>query len=460
MGERFFMKHKNMFEESLKNVYLVSLKEFPDRVIHALDQCNSIGVIPIIYNSVYVTDQNKNSYKESLKFPNPGDYGCTLGHKAVLKMIRDAGHEYAMILEDDVVFCINFLERYKSCCESIEKIDLDFDLYFTYGRSRRVSVWGHIVPEDEKRQINILHKGKNVGTSCYIVTKESVNKILNTDLGVSSGTPIDRFYHRFTRACTKRLTSQERRKFHSIIAEDRSIKIKDRFYDSRVISVNGIRRSGNHIIIDWIKSGLSKEVKFFNNLKNQKIINDIKRIIGKNNKRQTSHIMISFEEQHSNLKDEQSPLNQMIDLFHHNILVLRDPLNLFASHIKRGFLNRTDESSFVFLNKVIDLWWYHFNYLRKDKRVYTIIYNKFVLDTNYRKKVALDLQLSPDDKVLDGVPYYGGGSSFDKKSFRGRGIEMDTLNRWQYMTDDPHFKIILNNKKLIKISKEFFGIRI
>ncbi|NEP74518.1 MAG: hypothetical protein F6K25_22760 [Okeania sp. SIO2G4] len=68
-------------------------------------------------------------------------------------------------------------------------------------------------------------------------------------------------------------------------------------------------------------------------------------------------------------------------------------------------------------------------YLKNNKVV--IDYNKWFADVNYRQQLSSQLNFEFSDAGINEVKGYGGGRSFDKLSFQGKGSEMNVLGRWQ-----------------------------
>lgn len=48
---------------------------------------------------------------------NPGEIGCTLSHLRAAEMILESGHEYALVMEDDIH--LNYLLQWKTSIQEI-----------------------------------------------------------------------------------------------------------------------------------------------------------------------------------------------------------------------------------------------------------------------------------------------------------------------------------------------------
>jgi GR25 family glycosyltransferase involved in LPS biosynthesis len=76
--------------QSLKNVLYINLDERPDRKTEVESELEKVG------------------FTSYTRFPairmHPGDLGCSISHIECITMARDAGWDYVVVFEDDVVF--------------------------------------------------------------------------------------------------------------------------------------------------------------------------------------------------------------------------------------------------------------------------------------------------------------------------------------------------------------------
>ena len=84
-----------------------------------------------------------------------------------------------------------------------------------------------------------------------------------------------------------------------------------------------------------------------------------------------------------------------------------------------------------------------------------INYNRWFAEKAYRDEICDKLGMNHNDKGLDHVSPRGGGSSFDKAKFRGKGTKMDVLNRWKHFVDDEKFNRLLTNE-IKEYSRKYF----
>lgn len=223
--------------------------------------------------------------------------------------------------------------------------------------------------------------------------------------------------------------------------------------------IHGIRRSGNHIVINWIAENFLekfKKVIFFNDI--NPMLNEVKvkgstlpcinhpfTLLSDN----FDCVIASLE---NRLCDERENLNEyrFYDFFKekkrtkYEIIVIRDFYNLLASQYQATMVNnwgyaksrggdlRNNFGGFE------DMWAI---YVDKAKKKEMIVYDDFIHKSGYRKELALKLGFADQDVGLAKVPGYGFGSSFKDKEHKNKQRE-----RW---------KIMLNNKGFVKMAKKF-----
>lgn len=271
--------------------------------------------------------------------------------------------------------------------------------------------------------------------------------------------------------------------------------------NNKEIRVFGIKRSGNHAIINWIFSQIPGQVVFANHCYlagkeiriykgtgridckginywdfkkkyfffernpffNKEIVTYSKNDQRFNGQKLKQHpkeaIIVSFEE-----KDIEN-FSDLMDRYHEqwvgksqevfSIVILRDPFNVLASiYQKWGKEN---------LKNIAVLWekyaQVYLSYQKSaDRYRLGINYNQWLTDVNYRQAITERLQIPFDDLKKELVANFAGGSSFDGLSYQQEGQKMDVLNRWQTFREDPEYYSLFNNPQLLKLSEEIFGI--
>ena len=254
--------------------------------------------------------------------------------------------------------------------------------------------------------------------------------------------------------------------------------------NQKEIRVAGMKRTGNHAIINWVKSQQTGKVGFINNvLANENPY----RYKYKNLEDNFSEHKWAMEHYRQQAKGnfikrdcliysyEDFPLDQIAsDKFEHNhdlylgkstirydILIIRDPFKLFASRLKIS----SKVGSFLLVNSqnktMVDLWIDYAkeylgetNYLKHNK--ICINYNQWFVDIEYRQQIANKLQMEFSDAGLSMVSGLGGGSSFDGKQFDGQATSMNVLNRWQKFCDNPQYKQFFN-PEVLEYSEQIFS---
>lgn len=137
-----------------------------------------------------------------------------------------------------------------------------------------------------------------------------------------------------------------------------------------------------------------------------------------------------------------------------DLLILRDPRNLFASRLASGYGWLDDEL-------VTRIWAQHareFLGLRRNLRQERLMvsYNEWVASRSYRQRVAEALGLEFDDRAAHKVPAAAGGSSFDGTAYDGRAEQMPVLQRWHSFLGEPRFQRMLT-PDLLQLSDRIFG---
>ena len=266
--------------------------------------------------------------------------------------------------------------------------------------------------------------------------------------------------------------------------------------NQKEIRVVGLRRTGNHAIINWIEKQQKGKCIHLNNIEvNENPYKSIylaklgkghpkdrwkARRIGRYNDYSGTEAEIRLlEESKGNFmkKDcliinyEDYPLSKISNnhskKFHDkylgrsamqiDVIILRDPFNLFASRMKKGFwLTRSSSANMAKL-------WIDYakeflgetNYMDNNK--VTVNFNRWVRDPDYRRELADRLGLEFSDEGFNEVSLCGGGSSFDQTKYHGNTSSMNVLSRWHQYVDHPDFRKLFRNPEIIEYSSRIFG---
>lgn len=188
----------------------------------------------------------------------------------------------------------------------------------------------------------------------------------------------------------------------------------------KTIKIYGIMRGGIHVFTGWLINKLpNKSVLYYNNIRDPEQLDDRliqtidTRIDPIRNKLTTDihnaqYTIKSFESKPLNIDDK-----QMYDDKPQEIIILRNPYNVLASSLK---YQQVDGRSPDVLSdeRLLKLWKIYAHEFLHGKKI-IVLYDYFIMDSHYRKKIAekLSLPIYPDKLLTLGM---GGGSSFDPKN--------------------------------------------
>jgi hypothetical protein len=136
-----------------------------------------------------------------------------------------------------------------------------------------------------------------------------------------------------------------------------------------------------------------------------------------------------------------------------DVLVLRDPFNLFASRRKMG-VSMPEATA-------LRIWKQHAReflgggrYLKHNR--IPVSYNAWVTCPRYRREIADRLGLAFSDAGVDEVASCGGGSSFDGLRFDGRARGMPVFERWRHFAADPDYRRLFD-RETVRLARQVFG---
>ncbi|MDJ0845042.1 hypothetical protein [Crocosphaera sp.] len=265
------------------------------------------------------------------------------------------------------------------------------------------------------------------------------------------------------------------------------------------IRVIGMRRSGNHAIINWLLAQVPKDTIFLNDLqsglrqlrqgKNTTFFKNLRKILEQNSFQDT--LIHSYED--IALSSLSNPYYNLMRLIYFgkaqqniDILILRDPYNTIASRIKAtqiesdytvapmkrwsAFQEQYNKyRDFYYKDYMmvenpdltpVDLW---LQYAREFigetnflKIKVCLNFNQWFSDASYRQELAEKIQINFTDSNLNKVASYGKGSSFDNNVYDGNAQKMNVLERWQNYRNDPQYLSIIKSKELEHYSRKIF----
>ena len=227
----------------------------------------------------------------------------------------------------------------------------------------------------------------------------------------------------------------------------------------RLMVMHGLKRSGNHAVINWIRA--HDRFLFFNNiipiapiLRGQQPIPPTEDFAGWLQRQELPRrlpfsvfpkkmwlrrrtVLVSLEDHEVHVKPFRN-----IPCALTNVLIVRDPDNLFASRIRKASMVNNPaypKQAGPAMDRVRDLW-------KKHAREYLgltahlehkvgIYFNAWFADQGYRRRLSQRLDLAFTDRGFSQVSAIGGGSSFDGTAFDNNNRMMKVLDRTSQLTD-------------------------
>lgn len=231
---------------------------------------------------------------------------------------------------------------------------------------------------------------------------------------------------------------------------------------SRVIRVFGMRRSGNHALINWLMRNAPGNATFLNNCAPGKCPADTARSMEINGtqlsldeatvveySREISDggiLIISYED----FMPEPSDPNHAVtlgltdDVDVVDIVLFRSFMNWSASLLKK--LQGNDSHAMLDRLRIM--------IIAMDRYVEAlelaqeapgalrpINYDRWVSRADYRVQILRALGFDDIDNSLGAVQRYGGGSSFQKSAKAAE--DLSPLDRWHAMVNDPEYQLLL-----------------
>ena len=228
-----------------------------------------------------------------------------------------------------------------------------------------------------------------------------------------------------------------------------------------IFIISGLRRSGNHAIINWLFHQCGN-LSFLNNIGPHQ---EVKRLRYKKFKlgSKPNRLMVSYEDKPSNesvFKKNESRFGSSQKVY--TLLILRDPFNLIASRIAwKDAQGKEFREDVTHRKHIIALWKEHakaFIEILENPRETSLAinYNQWFQDLDYRKSISRKLGLEFSDGGKEWVTPYGHGSSFDGTKMHDKGSELQVLNRYKKLLSDPIFKECLLDMELNELAAQIF----
>jgi len=285
------------------------------------------------------------------------------------------------------------------------------------------------------------------------------------------------------------------------------------------IRVIGLRRSGNHMLANWIASLFDEPVYYFNNcpIYRDPYKTSYKRTVNPNIEKlyqdlpkmkdwnefdikpfrecHKNCLMMSYEDNNISklrtrelIENRDEILGKSRKIF--DVLIIRDFFNWKASKLyikpehKKCVLNffhkmdkvPTDKrwledakcigfhGRYRYFDRRIKYWKYfarehlgETNFLKKNR--ISINYNRFVIDREYREEIAAHFGKENREWTLNELgTMFSNGSSFEKNELMHEAHKAKVFERWKVLKDNVIYREIVNSdKEAIELSEEIFG---
>ncbi len=249
--------------------------------------------------------------------------------------------------------------------------------------------------------------------------------------------------------------------------------------NQKEIRVVGMRRTGNHAIISWIEHQLLGKYWHLNNIergrnpyrrKADKLkryhpeyakMSQVYRRQGNGEFVHRDCLLYSYEDWSlAQIARGRVERNRALYLGKSaqclDVLILRDPFNLFASRLKQGFVPTKDQRL-----SMVEMWLEYAkefvgesHYLQRN--LVCINYNQWFQSQDYRRKLASQIGVPFSDAGLTTVSDIGGGSSFDGTNLDGKARSMDVTNRWRRYAKTPAFQALFESESVWRYSQQIF----
>lgn len=243
----------------------------------------------------------------------------------------------------------------------------------------------------------------------------------------------------------------------------------------RLDRVLGMRRAGNHAMIDWLAASAGRHTLHINDVepgRNAFRYRDVYPHVSAPPEHaeimqsgrhgffpfELDALLISFEDRL--VKPTLDAVARERSERHYGrfstatfFLVLRDPYNLFASRIKKGLIHTPEDAS-LSRHLFVD---HAKAFLNPPPGLIPISYNRWLSDSDYRNDIQKRAGLTVREVNRDRVSQYGQGSSFDGLAMDGRGSQMAVEARWQLVSDNPLFQQLASDEEVRHYGGRIFG---
>jgi hypothetical protein len=223
----------------------------------------------------------------------------------------------------------------------------------------------------------------------------------------------------------------------------------------------GLQRSGNHAVIQWCLAPLGAEIVFSNSARPERTRAGTPWVTAEA-LAAARNVAFSLEDHalaYAGFGPVEVALNHRFGDARDrvDILVMRDPFNLFASRLEAGYVPVT-MGGFSFVDFWVDYAREALGIAHRLHRARLVVanYNRWSNDVAYRQELARQLDIPFTDAERDTVAPFGGGSSFDGKA--GSASALATDRRWLKFADNPAYLGLFRDRTVIELARRLFDL--
>lgn len=250
----------------------------------------------------------------------------------------------------------------------------------------------------------------------------------------------------------------------------------------RLFIVHGMKRSGNHAVLNWLKA--HDHFIHFNNVYRIAMVLDGEIKLPEKPDPYRQWLKARYKEKGMGALfpfERLCPRSYIASFEDHrldwqafsgaplpviNLIIVRDIKNLMASRIKKGMSRDSRAYPTEYnddMQRVIDTWKMHARECLGEtdyipNRI-VIPFNRWFSDQRYRQQLAEQLGYTFTDEGLSKVSTKGDGSSFDQTNYDNQGQRMDVLDRVQRLSEQERavFDSVMDDAELLDLNQRLFG---
>lgn len=214
---------------------------------------------------------------------------------------------------------------------------------------------------------------------------------------------------------------------------------------TNIYRVFGLRRSGNHVFVKWLTAQLPGNVDFYNNIYlNDPILRSPD--ISESREGEIDNIILSYEDRNLDFAADQKWIKRIKgahDAKVTDILLLRSPLNLFASRVRSKKIKPLYFSGMSIPELLFQYYTYQGSADEWKERfggiLHVVSFDDFISSATIREELAGDIGLRYVPVNLDEVDTrFGAGSSFSPGSEDAPPVSQ-LKSRWKQVKTDTIF---------------------